>query len=81
MTEGKEHLYKGCNGDGKASSGCSTFQGLPKVNTKKETMKYLTFNGQLWNGKLEKGTKQMFPSKKPNFFASPVHDFCHQDKL
>ena len=29
----EQHLCKGCNGDGRASSGCSTFQGPPKVNT------------------------------------------------
>ena len=35
-TKGKEHLCKGCNGDGTASSGCSTFQALPKVDTERE---------------------------------------------
>ena len=38
---GKQHLCKGCNEDDTASSDCSTFQGLPKANTRRKNNEML----------------------------------------
>ena len=73
-TEGKEHLCKGCNGDGKASSGCSTFQGLPKVNTRKGTIKYLT-DWPALEWKIRKGNKTNVIIQKAQLIFQPISWF------
>ena len=73
---GKQHLCKGCNEGDTASNDCSTFQGLPKANTRCCTH-------QFWNGRLEK-EKDI---QKPQciYQSSPINNnkqlWQHLDKL